>query len=122
MRAERIGCVLIHFKYPLYLSEEVKDKEKKIIRAIKRRKLQLNITVIALPANPNNVLDLYDSKELLQPYYKNAEIHVIGLAGDMDDAKQLVCQIVEEIAQNAGTDYIKEYFERRMSNTPSSNA
>ena len=110
MRAERIGCALIHFRHPLYLSEEVKDKEKKIIRAIKRRKLQLNVTVIALPANPNNVLDLYDSKELLQPYYKNAEIEVIGLAGDMDDAKQLVCRIVEEIVQNTGTDYIKEYF------------
>ena len=112
---------MIHFKHPLYLSEEVKDKEKKIIRAIKRGKLQLNVTVIALPANPNNILDLYDSKELLQPYYKNAEIHVIGLAGDMDDAKQLVCQIVEEIVQNTGTDYIKEYFERRTSNPPSLN-
>ena len=101
---------MIRFRHPLYLSEKVKDREKKIIRAIKRRKLQHNVTVIALPANPNNVLDLYDSKELLQPYYKQAEIQVIGLAGDMDDAKQLVCRMVEEVVQNTGTDYIKEYF------------
>ena len=101
---------MIRFRKPLYLSEEVKDREKKIIRAIKRRKLQAKVTVIALAANPDNLFDLYDSKELLQPYYKKYEIQLIFLAGDMDDAKQLVCQIVEEIVQKTGADYIKEYF------------
>lgn len=101
---------MIHFRQPLYLSEEVKKKEKKIIRDIERRKLQLKVTVIALATNPNNLFDLYDSKELLQPYYKKYDIQVIGLAADMDDAKQLVCQIVEEIVQETGADYIREYF------------
>lgn len=101
---------MINFRKPLYVSEAVKKKEKKIIRAIERRKLQSKVTVIALPTNPDNLFDLYDAKELLQPYYKKHDIEVIGLAGDMADAKELVCRMVEEAVQNTGTDYIKEYF------------
>ena len=101
---------MVVWKKPLYLSEKIKKKQKKILQSIERGKPLYHVTVIALATNPNNLFDLYDANELLQPYYKKREIVVLGIAEDMGTAKQLLCEMLEECVQNTGTDYIKEYF------------
>lgn len=54
----------------LYVGESIRQKEKKIRWKIRHNAGQINIYVITLASNPQNLLDIIPSHELLQKGYR----------------------------------------------------
>lgn len=100
------------FKY-LFLGEQIIPKSNKIITKIKKRKLTPNVYIIALASNPNNLLDIIPSLELLQSGYPIDEIHIIGLAFGKEEAVDLVCDIISEVHQSGDLLNVKVYLENK---------
>ncbi|MGN0424550.1 MAG: hypothetical protein ACI4FY_04465 [Acetatifactor sp.] len=79
-----------------------------------KKKLEENpffagVVLIVLSANDYDQLDIIDAKELAQPYYRKSELSVVGIAGDRDEALELVRQMVVECLRDRGDCALKEY-------------
>lgn len=102
---------MITWSNQLFLSKSIKKHNlDKIKKSIENRKFTCSIYCISLASNPKNLLDIYNSKELLFPYYKKNDIHIIGLAKSKNQAYDLVIDIIEEIHRNTGDFKVREYF------------
>ncbi len=79
---------------------------------MKKGKLTADIYLLALPSNPENLLDIIPAKDLLQKGYPKETLRIIGLAKGKKEALALVTQIVDEVFQETGdvklVDYLKE--------------
>ncbi len=94
----------------LYIGEQAKKKEKKIKKKIENGKLVTDVFLITKPSNESNLFDILPTVELLFPYYKKRELLVYGLAKGKDEAKELLLMMLEDIYQETGGLYCKEYF------------
>ncbi len=96
----------------LYIGESIKGKEKRIRWKIEHNAGMLSVYVITLASNPDNLLDMISSKELMQRAYPKEALRIIGLAGGYDEGIRLIAQIIDDTYQNTGdTDvynYLKE--------------
>lgn len=99
----------MHWYKNLYIGENAKENKQKIIRNIKRRKLQFGAYVLALPESDHNILDIYPSIVLLQPYFKKKDLFVLGIASSKDEAYEVMEQIVMDSYRSTGAFDIKEY-------------
>ena len=64
----------------LYVSESIGKNVNKIKWKINHNAGTINTYVIALPSNPDNLLDMIPTYELMQKAYPKKNIHIIGLA------------------------------------------
>ena len=101
----------------LYLGETIAPKARQIVNKIKKKKLTLDVFVIALASNPQNQLDVIPTWELLQPGYPTEEIGIIGIAQGKKEALELVTTIVDEVYQNTGDVKITEYLRNQWRET-----
>lgn len=81
---------------------------------IEHGRLTPGIYCISFASNPDNLFDIYEAKELLFPYYRKRDIHIIGLAGGYEEACLLVRDMVEEIYRETGAFQVREYFAGRQ--------
>lgn len=95
----------------LYMGEIAAKKHYKLLKTINKRWLS-NAYIIALPSNSDNVLDIYSNNELLQKYYKNRDIFVVGLAYGKDEALELVKDIIWEVYQATGSVKVNDYIRK----------
>uniref|UniRef100_UPI0040560523 hypothetical protein n=1 Tax=Agathobacter sp. TaxID=2021311 RepID=UPI0040560523 len=93
----------------LFLGEKAAPKYKQTVRKIKNRKLTPNIYVIAFPSNPQNLLDIIPTWELMQSGYPKEHVRIIGIADGKREAFEVTRQIVDEVYQKTGTTNVKEY-------------
>lgn len=93
----------------LYIGEKAEENSKKIIQNIRKGKLQLNKYVLALPLNDSDVLDIYPSVVLTQKHYMKSDIIIIGIADGMDEAKELLQEIIMECFRETGGFDLKGY-------------
>lgn len=93
----------------LYIGDIAKDNKHSIIRKIKRYKPQLGVYVLTLPENENNILDIFPSIVLLQPYYKNKKLFIIGIASCKEEAYEVMEKIVMDSYRLTGAFNIQEY-------------
>ncbi|MCH5251030.1 MAG: hypothetical protein J1E98_13915 [Lachnospiraceae bacterium] len=93
----------------LYIGESIK-KPNKIKRRLKNHAKQLKIFVIILSQGTDQ-LEICHSILLGQPFYKKKENRpfVIGIAGNYDEAVELVCHIVQEAVDRNGNADLKGY-------------
>ena len=94
----------------LYIGEQAGKKEKKLKKDIEKGKLVTGIFLITKPSNEKNLFDILPTTELLFPYYKKRELLVYGLAKGKEEAKNLLLSMLEDIYQETGGLYCKEYF------------
>ena len=94
----------------LYIGEQAEKNYKKIKKKIEQGKLVLDVFLITKPSNENNLFDILPTTELKFPYYKKRELLVYGLAKGKEEAKELLLKMLEDIYQEAGGFYCKEYF------------
>lgn len=85
----------------LYVGERAKKNRFSIIQSIRRGKVSSNY-VLTPSSNGKNVLDIYPAVTLLQPYYKEQDLLIIGIAADYDDAAELAGTIVAELYGKTG--------------------
>jgi len=93
----------------LYVSENAKEKQSKIISNIRKNKLQYDIFVLTLAINGKDLIDIYPVYELKQEYYKKKDMFVIGIAKGKDEAISLVEEIVMDVYNETGSCDIKKY-------------
>ncbi len=86
----------------LFIGESVTGKIKKIKWKVEHNAGMLCTYVITFPSNSDNLLDMIPTRELLQKGYPQKDLHIIGIAGNYDEAVELVAQIVEETYNNTG--------------------
>ncbi len=98
----------------LYIGENAKGKKDNIINKIKENKWQRDIYVIALPSNPENLLDIYPAKVLLQSHFQKQDIWILGIAKGYQEAIEGAGRIIVSIYEITKGFAIKEYFKNQM--------
>lgn len=93
---------MIFFKQNLYLGETAAREKGKIIRNIRKHKLQLGVYVIALCVNGKDIFDIIPSFMLGDDSYKGRDITVIGLAKGREEAFELAGQMLLEVINKDG--------------------
>lgn len=95
----------------LFLGESIAPRWKKVKWKIMHNAGQLSVYVLALPANPSNILDIIPAWELLQKQYPKENLYIIGLAGNYEEALEVTVSIIQKVyAKTNGFDvkgYIK---------------
>ena len=68
--------------------------------------------IVTEPLYDAGIMEIYDYNELLQPFYRKMkkEFRVYGLAGSRSSAKQIVCDILDDVYRDMGRPDVKEYF------------
>lgn len=89
------------FAKHLYMSENMKKKKNKVIYRLRRRKVQFPVYVIALCNYGRERMEILSSAELLQPGYPDESILVAGIAGDYEEALELVRRITQEAFESS---------------------
>lgn len=98
----------------LYLGDNVKKKEKKIIRRVEGGKPVRNIYLITLASNPANLLDIFRANLLLsRPLAAGCPL-IVGIADGYEEAVELVRRLVEETWNSRGDTDVKSYLEERL--------
>lgn len=99
----------------LYIGESVSNKVDRLKWKIDHNVPSLRtieVHLITFASNPKNLLDIVPARELLQKAYPKKNMHVIGIAGNYDEAIDLVQEIIQETVQATGNvdvwNYLKE--------------
>ncbi len=85
----------------LYVGEKAKKHRYEIIQAVREGR-GLGYYVLTLSSNGKNLLDLYPAVTLKQPYYKEQELLIVGVAADYEDAVRLSGRIVKQVYDKTG--------------------
>lgn len=104
---------MFHWNAGIYMDEKVKKKPDRYRKMVERRKLVRSCYCITLPANEENCMDMYSSREFWFQYYRRQEIEIIGLAADRAGAEQLICQMTQDIIRDYGemnAESVRAYF------------
>lgn len=85
----------------LYVGERAKKHRFSMIQSI--RDGQAFGEYILTPAsNEKNILDLYPAYALRQPYYKEQDLLILGIAADYLDAAELAGRIISRMYRKTG--------------------
>lgn len=91
----------------LYVGESVRHP-KKVLRKLEKGSLLLNAYVITFAAGRDQ-LEVYDARIFAQKYYRNFDRPIIGIAGNYDEAVELIIKITNESLSERGDCELKEY-------------
>lgn len=94
----------------LYLGEGIKEKKlDKIKKRLETRPLLSGVFLVSISRNAFDQLDIYEARQLCQPYYKKYPPYVVGIARNREEAISLVERIVTECLRARGDCALKEY-------------
>ena len=94
----------------LYIGETATQNQKEIIKALKHKKWSMGIYVITLSENEHNLLDIYETIQFEQPYYRKKKLNIVGVAVSKKEAFALVTNIIEDVYTLTGSFKVREYF------------
>lgn len=98
------------YYFNLYLSEELVEKEKEIIRRLAQDKILINKYIVAITENEANHLEFFDSALLKQKIMKRESLFVVGIAEGYTGALEIVEKITQDVYDiTMGTD-IRQFF------------
>lgn len=104
--------IALRYHPKLYLGDSVNVKKlDKIKKKLENKPLFSGVFLITLSRNPSDQLEIYDAKQLVQSYYKKNPPYVVGLAGNHEEAVDLIVQMTEECLINRGDCRLKEYLQ-----------
>ena len=85
----------------LYLGEKAKKNRFSILQAV-RKERSTGYYILTLPSNQKNLLDIYSAQTLNQPYYKQQDLLIVGVAADYEDAAVLAGKIIADVFKRTG--------------------
>lgn len=97
----------------LYVGEKAKNHRFRIIQNIRRNKPQPGAYVITPASNGNNILDIYSTVTLLQAYYRESDMMILGIADGYDEAMEVAGIIVHEMYQKTGEFNLSRFLEEK---------
>lgn len=96
----------------LYFDEENAKKKARLLRRLEKGKPEPNVYVLALPdSRDRNILDIFNSLELMQPHYKGRKKYIVGIARSKPAAVELAADIVGEMYSARGDFDLRAYLE-----------
>ena len=96
----------------LYFDEENAKKKARLLRRLEKGKPEPNVYVLALPdTRDRNILDIFNSLELMQPHYKCSKKYIVGIARSKQAAVELAADIVGEMYGASGGFDLRAYLE-----------
>lgn len=96
----------------LYFDEENAKKKARLLRRLEKGKPEPNVYVLALPdSRDRNILDIFNSLELMQPHYKGRKKYIVGIARSKQAAVELAADIVGETYSASGDFDLRAYLE-----------
>lgn len=96
----------------LYFDEENAKKKARLLRRLEKGKPEPNVYVLALPdSRDRNILDIFNSLELMQPHYKGRKKYIVGIARSKQAAVELAADIVGEMYSARGDFDLRAYLE-----------
>lgn len=101
----------MHFYKRLYMTESLKKKKRQIIWKLKTKKFIPSVYVIAL-SEGEDLLEIYHSALLKEPYYKNNPPFIVGIAANYSEAIELIQEILIDVKQKNGNYNVKEFCSR----------
>ena len=107
---------MIEWSGKLFLTDSVKKKVKKIRKKIEKPyKIRFGAYVVTLNDNGTDLFDIYNILMFPAKHFKkeDTDVTIVGLAGNEDESKELVIEIIKKItAENTPLtpDGLKEYF------------
>ena len=101
---------MILFHSNLYITDELSSKKRKVIKKLKQGKLQMGVHVIAIPQGEQDMLEIFPSYVLLQDYFNQIDVQVVGLAGDHEEALTLVEQMMNDCLKQRADADVRAYF------------
>lgn len=105
------------FSRQLYVDEYASKNFRSISRKIRNGEYPSGTFVIVLSKTGGRV-EYYDCKALKQKYYKETGNYplIIGLAQNMESARNIVIAIIEETVAKTGNADVKSYLKTKMEN------
>lgn len=101
------------FARHLYVSEELNKKKEKIISRIKKGKLTRPLCLLVLTDYGTRRLEIVSSLEFMQYRCPKDKVTVVGMAGNYDDALELVRAILQNAYAEGMADDICGFLEDR---------
>ncbi|MBE5939921.1 MAG: hypothetical protein E7266_05935 [Lachnospiraceae bacterium] len=95
----------------LYIGENAHKDHRKIIKNVKKSKLQFNVFLIIMSDDENGLVEIYPSYIFLHPHFKKTEISIVGISKGYNEAVELVKVMTEECYNECGNVNLKSYFE-----------
>ncbi len=94
----------------LYRSEDIRYSDLlRIKHCLEKQPQKANVFLITIATNEQEQLDILHSKYLIQPYYKEKSLYIIGLAKKKKDAMAIVEQMMQECVNTRGDANLKAY-------------
>lgn len=94
----------------LYLGGSIQEEKlDRIKKRLEKRPVFSGVFLVSLSRNAYDQLEIYEAKQLCQSYYQKYPPYVVGIAGNREEALQLVEQIVTECLRERGDCALKEY-------------
>lgn len=98
----------------IYMDDKVRKSPYKYRKMVERKKIAKACYCITLPANNNNLMDIYSSRELWFKYRRLMGLEIIGMAAGKESAFQMAGRIVRDIYTEKGyisPEALREFFE-----------
>ena len=109
---------MIRFKGNLYLGQGAAKEKGRIIRDIRRHKLQLGVYVISLCVNGRDIFDIIPTYMLGKDDYKGRDLTVLALAKGKEEAAEVAAAMLEDACAAAvsgstdiSSEQLRRYFE-----------
>ena len=102
---------MIRWLDPLFVSESAENDLQRIVKRIKHRKGLLDTYVLMLPANKSDQLDIIHANYLVQPWYQERELTIVGVARGKSNAIELLVRMVDEAVNKTGSPELRAYLE-----------
>lgn len=100
----------LKFHEKLYLSESISEKKlDRLKRKLEKKPLLANVYLIVPAGNPDDQLDIFDARQLAQPYYRERSFTVVGMASGYVEALQLIEQMAQDCMRERGDCRLREY-------------
>lgn len=85
---------MVVWKEALYVAGIPEKRQKRIMKAIGKKRPVKDVYLLTAPSNEANCLEYVKANQLLQPYYRKREISVYGLAGSEGAAQELAAAML----------------------------
>lgn len=101
---------MLTFSPNLYLGDGINRKKlDKIKKKLISKPLFADVYVLTYAHNPADQLEFFDAKQMIQRYYQENPLEIIGIAKDYDDALHLIEKLTQDCILARGDCNLKEY-------------
>ena len=102
--------IKLHYSPNLYVGKGISQSKLERFKArIYRRPLLTSACLIVFPENDSDQLEIIDVRQLIQKFYEDRELNVVGLAKNKEDAVSLIVKMTEDCLADRKDCLLKEF-------------